>query len=217
MLIDRVVTDMLGLINRLLFWRAKEVDERPFIPIGTPVKGALGILAHVQWNSPTEQVIRQVSYYIFMPYAVKSKGESVTGRNMIRKDVHICCSFLGAVARNDRIHSGKVTAKKRSRAYSATDPTHRIDILLAPHFIGKSRMWEPQQIYSGEHDLQGNQSDRDRFASGITLSIAARLCTGFWDQIRWDEAIELARKEVMGSCYTGRKRASLSDSTQWLN
>ncbi|HEY9657648.1 MAG TPA: hypothetical protein V6C65_04225 [Allocoleopsis sp.] len=205
MYFDRVVTDLIGFINRLLWWRAKKVKQRPYDPVGRQIRGDLGILQRIRRYPLDGQPDRYTDYFIFMPFPQFLKP----GQEWM--DVHITCSRLGAL---------DVEAPLFKRGRRDSEPTHQIDIILASHSVSPSGIWDGDQLHTSTVDLIGTRSPtpqdmppsiltdmpwlriyRDGFAVQITEKLARELLHKPLHEINWAVEQEILRKIVMKGAF----------------
>ncbi|MBD1995272.1 hypothetical protein H6G00_01330 [Leptolyngbya sp. FACHB-541] len=189
---DRIVQDLVAFIHTLLWWRKGEIKEPPYELLGAGIRCKTGILQHIRKNPKPGMPDRLVSSWLFMPYRY--------GRDKTQiRDLHIDCVWLGPVPGFSRLN------KTESRRWKPGDPTHRIEILWASHWVRNDGKFETEQVFSGDYDLQGNSHYPDAYATNIIKDLVLLLRYQEWHELAWAFEIEASRQTIMRLDYTPSK------------
>ncbi len=174
MKVDRIVSDLLGYVNRCNWWRERQVKQRPYRILQTWRLAGRGLLHRVQ--RPRSLCPRHVDAYIFEPY--RQEGGV--------RDIHITC---------DHLEGMKAPLRGRGKVRG----THRLTILVSDHWINDDGRYNAEQIYSLDDDWQGNQPERDAYAIAILYQVAMAF---YQDATDWTWEVDTAKRLWMGEHYT---------------
>ncbi|NER80931.1 MAG: hypothetical protein F6K42_15450 [Leptolyngbya sp. SIO1D8] len=173
---DRILAGILAYINSLLWWRKAEIPAAPYTRLQEWRFERRGMLYLIQRSQ--ELCPRDVGTFFFVPFR--------SGQNQ-QQDIHLCCDHLEGMA-------------------GVGNSTHRITIMRASHWPGPDGLYDAEELFQADYDLQGQQTRRDIYVRCILQRVAFQLEPLNAESIDWGWEIEQAKKECMGTDYTLKRR-----------
>lgn len=203
MIFNRVINDIVDWIRRLLYWKSKQIKQKPYavIEMYTCSDGILKLV--------DRDTARAVLTYIYTP-----KPKNTTNVVGHLYDYHICLDHLWKISEDEepsaqsfkltnKVPSFKPVTSKLQKNIKLGDYTHVLTILKSSRTLDVNGDYVTEVIFYKQFDFVGLDITgyRDKFALPIVKDVVHRLKEGKFKDLDWDFELGFSQKKFMGSYY----------------